>query len=191
VLEGRTLPSTVTNLNDASDGSLRQAILDTPAGGTVDFQPGLSGVIILTSGELLINKDLTVAGPGANVIGVSGNHASRVFEIAARFTVDISGVTIANGRANPGNGGGILNSGTLTLTSCTLNGSSARQGGGIENDGGTLTLTSCTLSGNSVSLTNDGGAIANPSGTLTLTNSTLTSNSAPSGDGGASTTMAR
>src|SRR5262249_15453 len=50
VLEGRCLPSTVTNLNDAGAGSLRQAILDTPAGGTVDFQPGLAGTITLTSG---------------------------------------------------------------------------------------------------------------------------------------------
>ena len=49
MLEGRCLPSTVTNLNDAGAGSLRQAILDTPAGGTVDFQPGLSGTITLTS----------------------------------------------------------------------------------------------------------------------------------------------
>ena len=102
VLEGRTLPSTVTNLNDASDGSLRQAILDTPAGGTVDFQPGLSGVIILTSGELLINKDLTVAGPGANVIGVSGNHASRVFDITPSDNVAISGISVTGARGTSG-----------------------------------------------------------------------------------------
>ncbi|SRR5579883_3221638 len=38
VLKGRWVPGTVTNLNDAGAGSLRQAILDTPAGGTVDFQ---------------------------------------------------------------------------------------------------------------------------------------------------------
>jgi hypothetical protein len=37
-LEDRCLPSTVTNLNDAGPGSLRQAILDTPGGGTVNFQ---------------------------------------------------------------------------------------------------------------------------------------------------------
>ena len=45
VLEGRELPSTITNRNDFGPGSLRQAIEDTPAGGTVDFQPGLSGTI--------------------------------------------------------------------------------------------------------------------------------------------------
>ena len=63
-LEGRCVPSTVTTLSDAGAGSLRQAILDTPAGGTVDFQPGLTGTITLTSGELAINKNLTIAARG-------------------------------------------------------------------------------------------------------------------------------
>src|SRR5262245_49306757 len=90
-LEGRCLPSTVTNLNDAGAGSLRQAIIDTPSGGTVDFQAGLSGTIPLSTGELLIAKDLTIAGPGADVITVSGNHGSRVFEITASVTVALSG----------------------------------------------------------------------------------------------------
>src|SRR6516225_6123166 len=89
LLESRCLPSTVTNLTDHDPGSLRDAIANTPAGGTVDFQAGLTGTITLTTGELAINKDLTIAGPGAGVITVSGNHASRVFNIAATFTVDI------------------------------------------------------------------------------------------------------
>ena len=62
--EGRCVPSTVTTLADAGAGSLRQAIRDTPAGGTVDFQPGLTGTITLTSGELAINKNLTIAARG-------------------------------------------------------------------------------------------------------------------------------
>src|SRR6516162_1585480 len=113
VLEGRCLPSTVTNLDNAGPGSLRQAILDTPAGGTVDFQPGLTGIITLTTGELALSKNLTITGPGANVITVSGNHASRVFDIAATFTVATSGLTIADGRGMASGyaseGGGIFN----------------------------------------------------------------------------------
>src|SRR6516225_7568515 len=44
-LQDRSLPSTVVNLADDGPGSLRQATLDTPAGGTVDFQEGLTGTI--------------------------------------------------------------------------------------------------------------------------------------------------
>src|SRR5262245_42191682 len=95
-LESRSLLSTVTNLNDSGPGSLRDAIATTPPGGTVDFQPGLSGTITLTTGELLIAKNRIIAGPGADVITFSGNHGSRVFDITASVTVALSGLTIAD-----------------------------------------------------------------------------------------------
>jgi hypothetical protein len=190
-LEDRSVPSTVMNLNDSGGGSLRDAIASTPAGGTVDFQAGLSGTITLAS-ELDIGKNLTIAGPGANVITVSGNHASRVFDFAATFTVAVSGLTIADGRAmavaDVSNGGGILNAGTLTLTGCVLSGNIASavfgHGGGIYNTG-TLTVASSTLSGNSANPTSlflqsaegDGGGIYN-TGMLTVVSSTLSGNSA-------------
>lgn len=85
LLEAHFLPSSVTNLSDGDPGSLRDAIATTPAGGTAAFQPGLSGTITLTTGELDINKDLTIDGPGSDVISVSGNHASRVSSIFAGF----------------------------------------------------------------------------------------------------------
>src|SRR5262249_11192475 len=81
VLEGRCLPSTVTNLSDHDPGSLRDAIASTPGGGTIDFQPGLSGTITLTTGGLALNKDVTITGPGADVVTVSGNHASSVLSV--------------------------------------------------------------------------------------------------------------
>jgi hypothetical protein len=190
------LPSTVTNLNDAGSGSLRDAIAITPSDGTVDFQAGLSGTIILTTGELAITKDLAIAGPGADLITVSGNHLSRVFDIiGAAFTVDISGMTIANGRVafDSARGGGILNLGTLTVTNSTLSGNSASgfdasQGGGIFN-GGTLTVTNSTLSDNLATydvpgfpVPGLGGGIFN-TGTLTVTNSTVSGNRADLGGG--------
>jgi hypothetical protein len=181
-LEGRCVPSTVTNLLDSGTGSLRQAIAATPAGGTVDFQPGLSGTITLTSGELAIAKNLTITGPGANTLTVSGNHPSRVFEIATSFTVNISGLTIADGSVTgTTNGGGIFNAGTLTITASTDRNNSGFNGGGILN-GGTLTVTDSTLSGNSA---NGGGGIFNLSGgRATVTNSTLSGNSARGPGGG-------
>src|SRR5262245_30822147 len=155
-LEGRCLPSTVTNLDDAGAGSLRQAISDTPAGGTVDFQDGLHGTIVLTTGELDIAKELTIAGPGADVIAVSGDHLSGVFMTSA--TVAISGLTIEDGVDEPG-GAGILNlGGTLTIMGCTVRANAAHSlGGGIANNGGMLTITDSVISGNSISDFGNGG----------------------------------
>jgi hypothetical protein len=192
-LEGRCVPTTVTNLNEAGDGSLRQAIIDTPAGGTVDFQAGLSGTITLMTGELEIAKNLSIDGPGANVITVSGNYASRVFDISASLTVAISGLTIANGSAPLGEGGGGIynNFGSLTVTASTLSGNSTAGfsgagGAGIFNNAGTLTVTASTLSGNFTSTgngSNDGGGIYTAMGTVTVIDSTFNVNSAEDGGG--------
>jgi hypothetical protein len=179
----------VTNLVDSGPGSLRQAILDTPAGGTVDFQPGLTGTITLTSGELGIGNDLTIQGPGADILTVSGNHVSRVFDVAAGPTALVSGLTIADGTATGSSlayGGGVFNAGTLQVTVCIFRGNLANAtdvgsmsyGGGIYNTGA-LTLTDCTLRGNTAraDLLPAGGGIAN-AGMLTISGCTLSSNSA-------------
>jgi hypothetical protein len=203
-LEDRCLPSTVTSLADTGPGSLRQAIADTAPGGTVDFDAGLAGIITLTSSPLTIAQDLTIAGPGAGVITVSGNHAWNVFTIANQVDVQISGLTIADalGMAidnfgtltvtsstlsdnSAGNGGGIFNrlSGTVTLISSTVSSNSADQnGGGIYNQG-TLTVTSSTLSGNSAR-GGAGGGIYNQQGAVTVTSSSLSGNSATDNGGG-------
>lgn len=73
---------TVTNLNDSGTGSLRQAILNAnsnPGSDTIAFQTDLSGIIFLTSGEMNITGSLTINGPGANILAVSGNNLSRIF----------------------------------------------------------------------------------------------------------------
>lgn len=168
-LEQRWVPSTVTNLNDAGAGSLRQAILDTPAGGTVDFQSGLSGTIVLTSGELGIGKALTIDGPGAGVITVSGNKASRVFDVTGS-TVAITGLTITDGFASTGDasfnsgGGGLFisNQSQVTITDCVISGnSSAIVGGGI-NDTGTLSIVSSTISDDTTGIVVGGSSMVAP-----------------------------
>src|SRR5262249_50558078 len=101
-----------------SPGSLRQAISDANGNSgadTIVFAKGVSGTIKLTSGELLITDSVTISGPGANKVSVSGNNASRVFDIAANGTmnVTISGLTITHGYAAD-RGGGIANRADLT-----------------------------------------------------------------------------
>ena len=132
---------TVSNLNDSGAGSLRQALADAVDGDTINFNSSLNGqTITLTSGELQVNKSVTISGPGANMSAVDANHASRVFYISPGKTVTISGLTITNGSApapNRGAAASTMITRTLTLSSCTISGNSADQGigGGISNDG--------------------------------------------------------
>ncbi len=191
----------VINTNDSSnnytkrEGSLRQALINANAFTGTDnitfnipttdagYNVG-TGMYTITLASALdkISDNVNITGLGANKLTVSGNNAVGVFAINSGKTVNIDGLTIANGKANQG--GGIFNdNGTLTLTNSTLAGNSASAGGGgIFNDNGTLTLTNSTLAGNSAS--GGGGGIYNDNGTLKLTNSTLAGNSTSSGGGG-------
>jgi hypothetical protein len=181
---------TVINTSDSGLGSLRQALADANDGDTINFSPAVTGTITLTSGELLVSDSITISGPGANILAVNGNAASRVFNISSGKTVTISGLTITNGSAPDSRGGGIYNDhATLTVSNCTFSSNSAAFGGGIFNDaeGGsaTLTINKSTFSGNSVNGT--GGGIINHglagSATLTINNSTFSGNSAFAGGG--------
>ena len=86
----------VTNTNDSGPGSLRDALAVANDGDTIDAT-GVSGTILLTSGQLNVDKDVTISGPGANDLAVDGNAQSRVFYINPGKTVTISGLTITNG----------------------------------------------------------------------------------------------
>jgi hypothetical protein len=178
VLEGRALPSTLTVLNtlDSGAGSLRDTIAAASSGDKVDFAGSVHGqTITLTSGELALSKSLDIEAPANNPVHISGNNASRVFDItSSSATVKLSGLTITNGFSD--NGGAIFNSGTLTVSQSTLSGDSARFGGGAIFNSGTLTVSQSTLSGDSVG-SGFGGGIAN-FGTLTVSQSTLSGDSA-------------
>ncbi|MEE8473420.1 MAG: hypothetical protein V3S82_09655 [Dehalococcoidia bacterium] len=125
----RAATITVTNTDDSGDGSLRQAINAASPGNTIDFSGAVTGTI-LTSGALLIDKDLTIAGPGAGSLSIEGNGSSRIFSVSSDATVSISGLTITRGNAN--RGGGIYNTGELTLTDSAVsdNSPSGRLTGG-------------------------------------------------------------
>lgn len=135
------------------------------------------------SGDLDITDDLTITGAGAADTIIDGGGLDRVFHIVSESTVDISSVTVQGGNSStdPQFGGGILNSGTLTLTnSAVSNNSAGNAGGGIIN-AGTLTLTNTIISSNTAS--NNGGGIYN-NGTLTLASTAISDNRASSSDGG-------
>src|SRR5262245_42274764 len=106
-LEDRCVPAKVTNLWDSGPGSLRYEIAQAKSGDTIAFANQLYGTITLTSGELDINKNLTIKGPGAGLLTVRSTGlassgtlynpgASRIFEVE-HGVVTLSGMTISNG----------------------------------------------------------------------------------------------
>jgi hypothetical protein len=156
---------TVTNLGDSGPGSLRQAIEDangTVGADVVDFQVGLTGEIVLTTGQLEITDSVDVQGPGAATITVSGNTSSRVFYLynsAALIDVTLSGMTIADGEDSIG-GGIVVFDENLVLDQVTITDNTATvDGGGLWADGFNMNLTirDSVISGNFAG--DDGGGI--------------------------------
>jgi uncharacterized repeat protein (TIGR01451 family) len=142
--------------------------INLPAG-TYKLTIAPSGNDDASTGDLNINYSagaVTIAGAGSGSTIVDGNFLDRVFNTGANTTVTISGMTIQNGRP-----GGIGH-----LTSCSSEGSTTASGGGIL-DSGALTLSSAVLKGNLTE--GDGGAVEdNGTQPLTITGSTLDGNAA-------------
>ncbi len=182
----------VSNLNDSGAGSLRQAIEDANAAAgadTVTFQAGLTGTITLTTGQLDITDSVDIQGPGAAVISVSGNNASRVFYLynnAALIDVTISGLTITQGNASIGAGVVDFDE-NLTLDHVAITGNHASSdGGGLWLDGFTFsaTIRDSTISGNIAD--GDGGGVYNEDtgGLLLFQRTAITGNQAANRGGG-------
>jgi hypothetical protein len=186
---------TVINTNDSGPGSLRQALVDVNDGDTINFDPALNGQTInLTSAELAIDKNITISGPGSDMLTVARSSGTfRIFHVMSGHTVIIGGLTISGGDGTP-NGSGILNDhAMLTMDSCALqnNFDQYNYGGGVYNDGSggsaTLNILNSSVSGNHAYYA--GGGIYNDasnggSATLTIMNSIVSNNSAGFSDTG-------
>ena len=166
---------TVTSNADSGGGSLRQALADVCAGGTITFAGDYT---IQLGSQLEIDKNVTVDGAGHGVT-VNGWSGIRVFYVnLAQF--HLLNLTVANGNVPGDKGGGIYVIGSLNALNCTFSGNMAKYGGAIYNEVETI-VTNCTFSGNSA-VNGDGGGINNQ-GLLYVTNSTFLGNTA-SGNGG-------
>jgi CSLREA domain-containing protein len=205
--------------------TLREAIEEANAlAGTDTINITATGTIQLTSALPALSTNVNINGAGARSLSVRGEGAAdryRIFTVASGVTVNISGLTVTNGKALDGGtgaagdpGGGVHNSGMLTLSGVAIVGNRAGDGGsssllgsggagggggGIFNSG-TLTVTGCTVSGNQAGGSGgdsnggpagNGGGIHN-SGTLFVSNTTISGNTsggagsflATSGSGG-------
>jgi CSLREA domain-containing protein len=199
------------NVNDGKC-TLREAITaantDLPRGGCTAGSAGVDTIsfaanYIITVGSQLpfVTTAMTITGNGAaNTIiqaAATPNTATwRVFQVSPAGTLTLDGVTVRHGQCDglctvvgnvePDAGGGIYNSGTLTVMNSVISGNRGSLGGGIYNNGGTVTVTNSTISDNNaliVTTEQDGGGGIRNTGTLTITDSTISDNEALSGGG--------
>jgi hypothetical protein len=143
----------VQSTADDGPGSLRQALLLARDGGTINIRA--RGTITLTSGELVVDKNVSIRGPGAANLAVSGNNASGVFHIMPGTNVTISGLKITNGR---GSYGGIVNDGSRVELSDSV--VTENVGGGIRNYGLFMSITRSEISRNLGGGIDNGGILS-------------------------------
>jgi hypothetical protein len=81
----------VTSTADSGAGSLRDTISAASDGDTIQFDAALNGLTItLTSAELMIDRNITISGPGSDLLAVSrpsGIGRFRIFHIVPGHTV--------------------------------------------------------------------------------------------------------
>lgn len=124
----------------ANDCDLRGAIAKAAPSDTINFDASFFATpqtIILTGTVLTIGKNLTISGTDANLLTVSGNNVSRVFNITGG-TVILEKMTITNGKSptsgstSTRHGGGFMNVSNLTLNNVIVsNNAGDSAGGGI------------------------------------------------------------
>jgi hypothetical protein len=179
---------------DETHCSLREAVADAQVGDTIDFTLQLPNMIVLTwdgGGELLINKNIQILGPGADQLSISAGFEDpemnpedgfRVFHIFDDYwpmEATISGLTIRDGRSSEGGGIFVDEVTTLNLSDCVIgpNNIVSYAGGGIAIEYADVTMENCTVIGNEGTGTMGGaGIFIQYSGTLDVINSTITGN---------------
>ena len=183
----------VTSNANSGPGSLRDTVAGAPPGDTIRFDmTRVVSPIALSSGQIVLDKDVTIEGPGANLLTIRNTAplgtTSRVLLVQSGVTVTLSGLTMTGGNVLwPERGGGILNLGHLTVSFSTLSSNTAgNDGGGVANVNGTLALSHSTISNNSTA-TIGGGVMAfwtSTRPTTVVTHSTVSGNRASLSGGG-------
>ena len=116
----------LANINSGADTIVFASSLFTNGPATISLTGVLPAIADATSAGTL-----TITGPGANTLNISGNNGNfSVFSVASLGDLTISGVTVS-GANNSGFGGAFNNAGVLTISASTISGNSATSGGGI------------------------------------------------------------
>lgn len=193
-----TNDGTCTLVGAGNGCTLREAITaanTAPGTELITFKESLTAlgptaITLLSALPDLTN--MTIAGPGANLLTVQRSNADgtpnfRIFTINSNRTVNISDLTIANGNPGGDNGGGVYNNGSLTMANCNIYGNKAGVeglnglGGGVYNEDGSLTLINCNIGGLGPGQPNasgaSGGGIFHNRGTTLMTGGSIVGNS--------------
>ena len=153
---------TVTTLSDSGRGSLREAIERTnrtSEDDTIIFAPRVRGTLGIKTPLPNLSGLLSIMGPRRERLNVRriGKARYRIFTVAEKGNVLLSGMTLSNGFApatadyyeNAAGGGGVRNEGRLTMRNCVVTGNrSVSNGGGLFNIGAQLTLMDCLVTDN-------------------------------------------
>ncbi|MDY6804598.1 MAG: choice-of-anchor Q domain-containing protein, partial [Cyanobacteriota bacterium] len=160
------------------------------AGDTIQFAGSLANqTITLTSGQLEIDKDLIIDGVDAAGLTISGNNASRIFDVGFQKSFTLKNLIIADGKTNQsgieGNGGAINTSSQVTMTvenSEFNNNVTSGEGGGAIAAGSrsNTTIINSKFDGNDATIGKSerggGAVISNGLGVMTIRDSEFTNN---------------
>ncbi len=160
---------------------LQAAINAAASGATLTLCPGMFRITTM----LEVEKDLTLAGAGVGETILDGENNVPVLLIGGNRTVTVHDLTITRGfAAGEERGGGIVNSGDLTLRKMTVSLCEAEKGGGIA----LFSSSTLTMNENSVvehnTSRNDGGGIINDGTVIMNEGSFVRGNTATASGGG-------
>ena len=178
---------TVTSAADGGAGTLRQAIEDAnanPGADDIQFADDVT-FIVITGIQMEITDDLTIQGPGADLLTISGNNNSTRMFLAGSATVDIavefSGMTISDAGDGVTDlpGPAIASSDDLTLRDVVIRDSHAGGGigGAVAHSDGSLVIVGSTFRDNA-GLQAGALVVQGLNTDFTIINSTFTGNSA-------------
>lgn len=161
--QNNLIPITITSLNDDGPGSLRVAIRDASPNSIIHFSDNLKGKTIILTNNLILDKSLTLIGPGVTIS--SGKHDYEIL-IDSRISVSIEGLTFKKGVLTKSDF--IRNSGNLVIDHTLISDNTILgiHKGLIYNNGGQLTILNSTISNNI-------GEIYNTDGSMTIINTII------------------
>jgi hypothetical protein len=159
-------------------GALQAALQGAPPV-HVDFWCGNAVTTITLNAPIAIAVDTTI--DGGKLIALTGGPAGPIFQVSSNVALAISGMDLKFTNAGAGQGGAVVNHGTLTLNEVNVASNQAASGGAIYNTG-TLIAGKTTFLNNSAQT---GGAVFNATGaTAKFENCTFSGNHATTSGGG-------